>query len=534
MRRLIAVGAAAVAVAVSSLATAPVGTAASARGDATAGVRWHSCQLPPGYPGTYRRPECATVSVPLDYTHPGGSRISLALSRLRHTGSARQYQGILLVNPGGPGGSGRFFNTTVAAHMSAAAQAAYDVIGFDPRGVGASRPALSCDNNAFKPVRPDYVPRSKRAEDGWWNRSMAYARACGEKWGPVLAHMKTTDSARDLNTIRAVLGPQRLNYYGASYGTYLGAVYATMFGSHVRRMVLDSNVRPSGVWYGDNLDQDHTFDRNLNVFFGWVADHDRTYHLGTSRKGVAAFYARLRATLRWAPLTAPKLASVGPDELDDTFQVAGYISLGTHWTGLAQALADYRGGRSRGLVKAFNETALSTDDNEYAVYDAVQCTDVQWPKNERRWDADTRRVYREAPFEAWSNNWYNAPCLYWPAPAGRPVNVRTGRSGPKVLLFQATMDAATPFDGGLEMNERLTGSRLVIEDGGLTHGIVGRGNRCVDGRFDAYLLTGALPANLTHCRALPLPVPPIEAFQPPGARWMGAPDGGSVVFGRPN
>jgi pimeloyl-ACP methyl ester carboxylesterase len=530
VRRPIAVGGVMIAVAVSGFATAATGTAAPTSFGTVpvAGVHWQSCKLPADYPPMYRRPDCTTVSVPLDYANPTGRKITLAVSRLPHTGPARKYQGILLVNPGGPGGSGRFFNASVAAGMSAATQAAYDIIGFDPRGVGASRPELTCDTGFFKPVRPDYVPRSRRDEDGWLRRTKAYAQACGKKWGPVLTHMKTTDSARDLDAIRSALGADRLNYYGASYGTYLGAVYATMFPSRVRRMVLDSNVRPSGVWYGDNLDQDYSFDRNLNIFFGWIAKHDKAYHLGTSEEGVASFYTRLRAKLRTAPLTAPKEASVGPDELDDTFQVAGYISLGGHWTGLARALADYRTGDSKPLVDAFNAEALTTDDNEYAVYDAVQCTDVQWPKDQRKWDADTRRVYRTAPFEAWSNNWYNAPCLYWPAPAGRPVNVRTGRSGPKVLLFQATLDAATPFDGGLEMNERLAGSRLVIEDGGLTHGIVGRGNRCIDNRFDAYLLSGALPANLTHCHALPLPVPPA------GTRRMAAPEGNLTVFGRPS
>lgn len=451
--------------------------------------------------------ECATLRVPLDHRDPNGQQITIALSRFKHTGTAG-YRGSLLVNPGGPGGTGRHFALRVAGHLPDSLKAVYDVVGFDPRGVGGSSPALSCEPNYFAPVRPDYLPASKALVATWLKRSAGYAEACGKKYGSLLSHLKTTDAAADTDDIRAALGEKQISYYGASYGTYLGAVYATMFPAHVRRMVLDSNVRPGGVWYDDNLDQDKAFERNIDALFAWIARYDSVYHLGTTERAVRDFYYATRAKLT----ASPAGAVVGGDELDDTFLVAGYIDLGPYWPYLANALATYKAGAVTPLVNAFKALGASTGDNGYAVYNAVQCSDVQWPRNWATWQADDARLYRAGyRFETWGNAWYNAPCVFWPARAGKPVDVGHTRGLPPVLLFQATNDAATPYDGGVEMNRRLRGSRLVIEDGGRTHGVVQRGNGCIDDKFNAFLATGALPAEGVHCPRLPEPVPPSTA-----------------------
>lgn len=448
--------------------------------------------------------ECSSLQVPLDHRDPHGPQITIALSRAPHTGTTG-FQGSLLVNPGGPGGTGRDFALRVANHLPASLRAGYDVVGFDPRGVGASSPALSCEPNYFAPVRPDYLPASRALEATWLRRSAGYAAACGKKYGSLLSHMKTTDAAEDMDDIRAALGEKQINYYGASYGTYLGSVYATMFPTHVRRMVLDSNVRPGGVWYDDNLDQDKAFERNIDALFGWIAKYDAVYHLGTTEQAVRAFYYATRAALAKSPAGG----IVGGDELDDTFLVAGYIDLGPYWPYLAKALAAYKTGVTGPLVDAFNALGATTDDNGYAVYNAVQCSDVRWPRNWAKWQADNSRLYRQGyRFETWANAWYNAPCVFWPARPGTPVDVGHARGLPPVLLFQATNDAATPYDGGVEMNRRLAGSRLVIEDGGRTHGVVQRGNACIDDKFDAFLATGTLPPEGVHCPRLPEPVPP--------------------------
>src|SRR5208283_3798596 len=157
--------------------------------------------------------------------------------------------------------------------------AEYNIIGFDPRGVGASVPALSCEPNFFSGVRPNYIPASAAAEQVLINRAKAYAAGCEQRFGWLLPYMTTADVARDLDSIRVALRQQKINYYAFSYGTYLGQVYATMFPSRVRRMVLDSTVEPQGVWYQDNIDQDYAFEGRMQAFFGWVAKYDSSYHL---------------------------------------------------------------------------------------------------------------------------------------------------------------------------------------------------------------------------------------------------------------
>jgi pimeloyl-ACP methyl ester carboxylesterase len=465
-----------------------------------ASLSWSAC-ADPGLSGL----ECASLKVPLDHRNPHGQQITLALSRFKHTGSSG-YQGSLLVNPGGPGGTGRDFALRVANGLPAGLKATYDVVGFDPRGVGGSSPSLSCNPDYFKPVRPDYLPTSHALETTWLKRAAGYAAACGKKYGSLLSHMKTTDAVQDMDSIREALGQKQINYYGASYGTYLGSVYATLFPSHVRRMVLDSNVKPSEVWYDANLNQDKAFEGNINALFAWAAKYDSVYHLGTTQKAVRDFYFATRAKLAKAPVGV-----LGGDELDDTFLVAGYIDLGPYWPYLVNALSKYKAGDSAPLVNAYNTLGATTDDNGYVVYNAVQCSDVQWPTSWAKWRRDNWKLYGEGyKFETWANAWYNAPCLTWPAKAGKPVDVGHAKGLPQVLLFQATNDAATPFPGGLEMNKRLKGSRLVVEDGGRTHGVVERGNACIDSKFAAFLTDGTLPANMSHCARLPEPVPPAS------------------------
>jgi pimeloyl-ACP methyl ester carboxylesterase len=496
MKRIVA-AAAAIGLGLGGLSAVPAN--ASMRvppGGGSTAVSWGRC--PGSYPTSV---DCGVLSVPLDHSNPTGGKITLALSRVRHTAPAAGYQGVLLVNPGGPGGEGREYGVDVAAGLPQQIRAAYDVIGFDPRGVGASTPALSCDADYLKPVRPDYVPASAADEGRWLRRSQSYAEACGRKFGPLLDHMKTVDMAHDMESIRVALGQTQINYLGASYGTYLGAVYATLFPTRVRRMVLDSNVQPNRVWYGTNLDQDDAFDKAVKSFFAWVAGYDSVYHLGRDAAAVEKAYYSARAALK----AAPAGGVVGADELDDTVQIGAYVA--ATWPALAEAWSSYAINHEPASLIARYQTWGASKEGEFAVYNAVQCTDIRWPQDWASWRTDTSRVYASAPYQAWSNTWYNAPCLYWPAKAGEPVHIEAKAGLPNVLLFQATLDAATPFAGGLEMHHLLVGSRLVIEDGGRTHGVLQHGNTCLDDKFNDYLATGRLPLDLSHCKRLPDPVP---------------------------
>ncbi|WP_405762633.1 alpha/beta hydrolase [Streptomyces sp. NBC_01420] len=507
---------------VAGLVTAAPAAADTAAPRATP-LAWKDC-------GTKSSPtlQCATVRSPLDHDDPAGRKVTLALTRVPHT--SKTFQGPLLVNPGGPGGSGLSMAPFVAASLPKAVASQYDVIGFDPRGVGKSRPALDCLPGYFDPVRPDPVPQSLGGERVNRNRARDFAAACGEKYPDLLPYMDTVSAAKDLDVIRRATGARQLNYLGYSYGTYLGAVYAKLFPDRVRRLVLDSNVDPEGVWYEDNVTQDYAFDTRHKAFAAWVAKYDATYHLGGDPAKVEAAWYRMRDAVKKRP--AGK--KVGAGELDDTFLPGGYYN--GYWPVLAEAFAAYVNDKDeKPLVAAFERFgAVDADgDNGYSVYTAVQCRDADWPRDWNTWRNDTWRVHAKAPFMAWGNTWYNAPCADWPVEPLNPVRV-SNHALPPVLLFQATDDAATPYEGGVTLHRKLRGSRLVVEQGGGNHGVTLSGNACLDRYLTDYLAKGTVPragrgeADAV-CAKTPDPKPETAKSARPAAR----PDGGrgSVLHG---
>lgn len=447
--------------------------------------------------------QCGFLQVPLDYAKPSGAKISLAVSRVQHTTS--QFQGVMLVNPGGPGGSGLGLSV-LGKYVPNHAGDSYDWIGFDPRGVGSSKPALSCDANYFGYNRPGYVPNTPKLEQTWLATAKSYADACAKN-GPLLEHMKTTDSAQDMESLRKALGQQQINYYGFSYGTYLGQVYSSLYPQRVRRMVLDSNVDPRKVWYQANLDQDVAFDRNIKIYFDWVAKYDSVYHLGTSEDAVEQLWYDTQKKLAQQPAGGV----IGPDEWSDIFLQAGYYRFG--WEDMAKAFSGWvHGGDWQTLKALYDDTDTPGNDNNYAVYSAVQCSDVQWPASWNKWRADNWTTYFRAPFETWGNAWYNAPCLFWPAKPGKAVKIN-GSKVAGALLIDEELDAATPFEGSLEVRKLYPKSSLIAEPGGATHADSLNGDACVDDQVADYLATGKLPARKpgngpdTTCAPLPDPVP---------------------------
>ncbi len=437
-------------------------------------------------------------------------KITLALSEVPATAASGRL-GPLLVNPGGPGGSGLSLAAGVAAGLDQSVAARYDIIGFDPRGVGSSTPALHCDPSFFAGARPDYIPATKAAEQVLIGRAKAYAGDCERRYGWLLPHLTTQDTARDIDSIRAALRQPRISYFGYSYGTYIGQVYATMFPSRVRRMVLDSTVDPTGVWYADNIAQDYAFQGRMDAFFSWTASHDAVYGLGTTRAQASKAWYRARAQLAAHPVRVTSGVRIGADEYDDTFLIGGYSN--GAWPALASALSGYlHQGSTGGLVAAYQQQGVQ-HENEFAIYNAVECSDVNWPRNWAKWDADTRRVYSTAPFEAWDNAWFNAACAFWPVrgPA-HPLRIN-GKGLPGILMLQGTLDAATPYAGAQRAHKALPSARMVVVEGGGNHGqsLASPPNACVNGYLNRYLGTGALPqrpglVNAT-CAALPPPAP---------------------------
>ncbi|MEH0574498.1 alpha/beta hydrolase [Streptomyces sp. B21-108] len=505
MNKRAAVLCAAAAVVAGTVTAVPAGASPSppAAPARAAKLSWRSCATT-----DQPRLQCASLRVPLDHEQPGGKQITLALSRVPHT--AKTYQGPLLVNPGGPGGRGLSLAGFVASALPKAVAAQYDVIGFDPRGVGRSRPALNCKPGHFTPVRPDSVPSTGAIERANLKRARSFAAACGKKYASVLPYIDTLSAARDMDAIRAAVGTRQLSYFGYSYGTYLGAVYAKLYPQRVRRLVLDSIVDPTGVWYEDNLTQDLAFNDRHRALMAWIARYDKTYKLGVDPAGVEAKWYAMRAALARKPAGG----KVGASELEDTFMPGGYYN--GYWPHLAEAFAAYVNAKDDDpLVEAYENFAAvdSAGDNGYSIYTSVQCRDASWPREWHQWRTDNWSVYAKAPFMTWNNAWYNAPCAFWPGEPMEPLNL-VNDDLPPVLLFQATNDAATPYEGGATVHALLHDSSLVVEEGGQNHGITLSGNACLDQHLAKYLSDGAVPRGTggtggvdAVCKAQPDPKP---------------------------
>lgn len=482
-------------------------------------INWGTC-ADPGLAGVGA--QCGTLSVPVDYSRPNGPKVQLALSRFQHTSSAADYQGAILTNPGGPGGSGLELGAILALTLQSenfgAAAADYDWIGFDPRGVGSSQPALTCDPNYLGPDRGNYIPTTKKLLKYWKTRSKAYAAACAARspqQAALLKHDTTPDSARDMDSIRQALGLKQINYLGYSYGTYLGQVYSTLFPSHVRRLILDSNVDPRKVWYQANLDQDVAFNRNINIWFAWLAKYNSVYHLGATRQAVAHLFYATQFGLEGNPIGGV----VGPDEWNDIFLAPAYYQ--QTWLDSASLFAEWihnpDAQSTQDMIDAYEGTDSPGDDNGYAGYLAVSCSDAAWQQPFSRVLADNWAVFSEAPFVTWGNAWFNGPCSWWPGRPATPVQVN-GSHISNALLIDETLDAATPFPGSLEVRKLFPHSVLLAEPGGTTHADSLSGNLCVDGTIADYLTTGALPARNNGapwdktCPPLPVPDPTAAAI----------------------
>jgi pimeloyl-ACP methyl ester carboxylesterase len=502
-----AASAAAPGTATSGGATSVAGGAAAAGSAAlvpqASTLHWQACG------GQLAGLKCASLQVPLNYADPGGKKITIALSMVPATAPPARQQGVMLVNPGGPGEPGRSLAADVAAGISPQVAATYDIVGFDPRGVGGSSPALSCDPNFFKGVRPDYIPANAAAEQVLVSRAKSYAAACEHRFGWFLPYETTANTARDMDQIRQAFGVKQVTYYGFSYGTYLGQVFGTLFPGHVRRMVLDSTVDPTGAWYADNISQDYAFQGRIEAFFAWTAKYDSTYHLGSTAAQVQATYYAIRAKLKKTPIMGPDAPMIGPDELDDTILLGGYLD--AVWPAFARALSLYRNaGNSESLISQFQQWGAQSE-NTFAVYNAVECADVNWPRSWAKWQADTVRVYQTAPFEAWDNAWFNAACAFWPVSGpAKPFQVN-GAKLPPVLMLQGTLDAATPYAGAQDAHKLLPTARMVVVQGGGNHGqsLETPSDTCVQNYLNSYLATGAVPDNpgLVNATCAPTPVP---------------------------
>lgn len=507
-----------------------VGTAVAADAAAAAGVDWGKCPAAESLPAPV---ECGKVAVPVDYSRPHGEKIRLTVSRKRATGPAGDRRGPLLYNPGGPGGSGMPFPLFGSAlgGVWKKLNRAYDFVGYAPRGVGRSAP-LSCEDPEKFAKTPNGSPAHPSAafKKAKRKQAAAYARGCARAQGHRLDHYTTPDNARDLEVLRAAVGSRKLNFLGSSYGSYLGAAYATLFPDHVGRLVLDSVVDPrrDRIWYRSNLDQNPAFEHRWSDWKRWVAAHHAAYGLGRTSGDVQRVFDRARTAADRRTLDGGSSLgrSVGSKEILSGFLDVGYDDAA--WPGRAAALAAYHRGDPRRLLSlaAPDPHGATADENGNAVYNAVQCSDAPWPRAWSRWDRDNTALARRAPFNTWENAWMNLPCAYWKGKQSKPLEIGAAPGAlPPVLLLAATRDAATPYGGAVETWRRLPGSSLVTEKGAGTHGVAG-GNACADRHLTAYLLDGKTPGRSAACAARPAPKPSSKKAERTGAAPRPAAAGG--------
>jgi len=451
--------------------------------------------------------ECGTLVVPRDYARPNGAKIGLAVSRLKHKTPDADYQGVMLVNPGGPGGSGLIYSVFQGFVPNGAGEA-YDWIGFDPRGVGSSNPSLSCDPTIAAGPRPPYRPTTKKIHNEWVARSVGYARDCKNSPDSALFdHVKTTDTVADMESLRKALGETKINFYGFSYGTYLGQVYATLHPDRVRRFVFDGTVNPQRVWYKSNQDQDRAFQKTFEIYFRWLAKYHEVYNVGDTFREVRRTYLRTVAKLDKNPE-----GILGGDELTDVFTGPGYYVFG--WEDVAQAYSEYiNDGDPAGLIEQYPTPTTPDADNDYALYLGTQCTDAPWPRDQRKLDRDNWRLDKNFYYMTWSNAWFNGPCAYWKYRADRPVQVKGSKVHVPILMIGETYDAATPFPGSLVTRKLFPTASLIEGVGGSTHSGSLSGIACTDDAIAAYLTDGTVPKRKSGNRS-DLACPPVPQPDP--------------------
>ncbi|WP_374985452.1 alpha/beta hydrolase [Streptomyces fradiae] len=446
--------------------------------------------------------QCATVHVPQDYTDPEGEQIGLTVSRLAATDPDKR-RGILMLNPGGPGGSGLALSALLVSRgLPSSVTDRYDLIGMDTRGVGRSTP-VSCGFTADSPYYSNIPPYA--VDDAAVTAQAEIAERTAEQCADNdpdgrLRHITTANTARDLDRIRAALGEEKTSYLGYSYGTALGAAYASMFPERTDRIVLDSNI-------GDtHLDRDGMrryalgMEQTLPDFARWAARRHGSYGLGRTPAQVRASYLTIAGTLDDAPVAGIDGSLFRLLTFGHLFKRTQYPRLAQTW----QALREGDEATARGLRAAHGEKgggALSPTDNALSVFLSVTCNDVEWPEDVttyRRSVAEDRERY--PLYGAATAN--ITPCAFWPyAPAEPPVEIDT--EGPRnVLLLQNRRDAPTPHRGGKMLREKFGDrARLVtVDDSG--HGVYVLGdNSCALNTATRYLVVGEMPEKDTFCRA---------------------------------
>jgi pimeloyl-ACP methyl ester carboxylesterase len=443
--------------------------------------------------------QCGTVKVPLDYAHPDSGTIDIALNRKPATIPSQRI-GSLLVNPGGPGASGIDF---LVAFLPALAflNRTFDLVGFDPRGIGRSAPVRCLDGPHMDTfVALDGVLDDPQEKAAAIQADKDFAAGCQQLSGKVLPFVDTVSAARDMDVMRAALGDDKLTYLGFSYGTYLGEHYAHLFPTHIRALVLDAVLDPSLSADDLNISQAAAFQQNLVAFLANCNAHRTAAprcafaQTGDPASKIDGLMQRLDKT----PLP------VGNRQLTRAMfetAVAAELYDQASWPDLDLGLTQAEKGQGS-LLMSFADSYLKrkpngTYDNEIEANYAVNCLDHPAPTDLSTYDNLASAYAQASPFFGPSFQYSNLPCAYWPAkPTGQtgPLNV-TG--APPILLVGGTNDPATPYAWAVAAHKQISGSILLTRNGN-GHGSYGV-SVCATVAEIRYLVNLTLPSDGTVC-----------------------------------
>ncbi|WP_406731270.1 alpha/beta hydrolase [Streptomyces sp. NBC_01794] len=458
-------------------------------------LKWRPC----GVPGF----ECATMKAPLDYAKPDGDSVKLAVARKKATGPGKRL-GSLLVNPGGPGGSGvSYLQGYAGIGYPPPVRARYDMVSFDPRGVARSEP-VEClsgkEMDAYTQV--DQTPDDAAETTRLATSLKGFAAGCEKRSGTILSHLSTVEAARDMDILRAALGDEKLSYVGASYGTFLGATYAELFPDRVGRLVLDGAMDPSLASRQMNRDQTAGFE---TAFQSFAADciKEKDCPLGT--ESVADASNRLKAF--FAELDAKPVPTGESRELGESLATTAVIAAmydEAAWPQLRQALTRAMDGDGAPLLSLADSYYERAGDGSYAnlmyANAAVNCLDLPPAFTAPKAVQSALPEFEKAsPVFGKNFAWASLNCAYWPTPAtGAPHRIEAKGAAP-IVVVGTTRDPATPYRWAQGLAGQLSSGRLLTYDGD-GHTAYGRGSDCIDTAINTYLLDGTAPPDNKRCR----------------------------------
>lgn len=446
--------------------------------------------------------QCTTATAPLDWSDPEAGDIDLALVRHPATGGNRV--GSLLVNPGGPGGSGYdFIKDSLDYAVDEDLQAGFDIVGFDPRGVGRSS-AVTC----YQPADMDEylygLTAAKRGTDAWITEletsAVDFGEACTENTGALLEHVDTESAARDLDLLRAVLGDEKLNYLGYSYGTFLGATYAELFPEKVGRLALDGALDPSTSNFDVTRVQAQGFESALRAYLADCLAGSDCPFTGTEDEAMATISALL-ASVDASPIQASDGRELGSNALLTAIIYPLYQA--TAWTYLSDMFESVLAGDAEYAFQFADQYNGRNKDGSYAdnsteAFTAINCLDYPYNDDPATMRAQAAEIEAAAPTIGRYMTFGDIGCANWPYKfEGERREIRAEGAAP-ILVIGTTNDPATPYVWAESLAEQLDSGHLLTYEGE-GHTAYNKSNDCVNDLVDDYLLTGAVPESDPQC-----------------------------------